>query len=259
MAYVIAFANQKGGVGKTTSVLNTAAALGARGLRVCQIDLDPQASLTRSLRAVDAGAVLVEDLLLSQAAPATQAALVDVQPGVSLLGTSSRLAEAGTAFPMHPAYGEGLGRLLAPIEDGFEVILIDTPPGLNEWSGQALLAADGVVIPVRPNDMDVAGAADAYDFVEGAVRAGNPPVEVLGVLITQTFRQRRRLRETREALTREEMRHFETWIPMQESVGEAMRHVSPTLVREPASRVAHAYREFAEELLAAIRSTQAGA
>lgn len=249
MAYVVTFANQKGGVGKTTSVHNVVAAMAAQGVRVCAIDADPQANLSRSAGVQEADAGLLEDLLLADATPDTVAALRPLSPGAVLVATSGRLATIIPRFQAHPSYGDGLGRLLAPIEDRFDLVVIDTPPGLNQWSGLALLAADGVVIPAQPHDLDVAAAADTWDFVEDQVRLNNPRVEVLGVLITRTHRNRRLFREAREAFAQQEMHTFDNWIPAQESVAASARHATPTVVREPGSRAGEAYCAFAEELL----------
>lgn len=247
MTYVIAFANQKGGVGKTTSVHNLATALAMSGSRVLAIDVDPQANLTRSAGVEPAGRVL-EDLLLADGHPDTATALVELPTGGCLLGTSPRLASIVADSQAHPGYGEGLDRVLAPVRRQFDFVLVDTPPGLNQWSGLALLAADGVVIPAQPHDLDVSAAADTWDFVEGEVRAVNPRVEVLGVLVTRTHGNRRLFREAREAFAEQEMAVFEAWIPAQESVAASARYATPTVWREPDSRAGRAYLQLAAEL-----------
>jgi chromosome partitioning protein len=252
VAYVVTFANQKGGVGKTTTVHNVLATLAARGRRVCAIDADPQANLSRSAGCESVDLVKLEDLLLNRSTPDTAAALVELPTGGFLLPTSAGLATIIPALQQHPDYAAGLGRILEPIEERFDFVLIDTPPGINQWSSLALLAADGVVIPAQPHDLDVNAAADTWDFVEDEVRHVNPDVQVLGVLITRTHRNRRLLREAREAFAQQEMPTFESWIPAQESVASSMRWAEPTVVREPDSRAGRAYESFADELLQVV-------
>lgn len=252
MAYVVTFANQKGGVGKTTSVHNVAAAMAALGQRVCAIDADPQANLSRSAGRESDDLVLLEDLLLAKGDVDTEGALLDLD-GWTLIPTSAGLASIIAEYQAHPEYEAGFGRVIGPVEERFDVVLIDTPPGINQWSSMALMAADGVVVPAQPHDLDVAAAADTWDFVEQQIRPLNPAVEVLGVLITRTHRNRRLLRETRDAFSEQEMPAFDSWIPAQESVAASARFAEPTVSREPGSRAARAYREFAVELLAAIR------
>jgi len=167
MAYVIAFANHKGGVGKTTSVHNLATALAQQGRRVCAVDLDPQANLTRSAGAERADLAYIEELLLASGTPETLTALVQMPGGAWLIATSPRLADIVPAYQAHPAYADGLGRILDPIETRFDYVPLDTPPGINQWSGLALLAADGVVIPAQPHGLGKPGG-QAAGVLDGA-------------------------------------------------------------------------------------------
>lgn len=255
MAYRLTLTNHKGGTGKTTSVHNLAAALAERGLRVCMVDSDPQANLTQAAGAIDRAGPRLEDLLLAPGTedPGTADALVRLSEQLALLPCSGRLATILDQYASHPAYDQGLDRVLAPIEAAFDLIVLDTPPGINQWSGLALLAADGVVIPARASDFDVTMAAQTWDFIEDHVRQSNPRIEVIGVLITQTHRTRLLLKEARRAFLQQEMHVFETWIPHQESVMSAPRYGMATVEREPDSRAGRAYTHLADELLITLR------
>ena len=258
MGQAIAFVNQKGGVTKTTSVANTAAALVERGQRVLAVDADPQANLTESFGAEEARGLKLEDVLATAEADRRAAMVAGVGEGdkstlpggVHLLPCSDELADVAAELPRQAGYELRLREALVPLRDAFDYILIDTPPGLGVLSGMALIAADAVIVPVRPADLDVGGAAKVYDLVETELRELSPQLEVLGVLVAQAQRRWVLRRDTHEAIEAQGMTALPVEIPFSVRVGAAPRYGAPTFVLEPDGRVAQAYRALADHLLA---------
>lgn len=256
MGRVVAFVNHKGGVTKTTSVANTGAALAELGRRVLLVDADPQANLTESFAAEEALGTRLEDLLAvieAEQAPAvlerTGEGEEPLPGGVHLLPCSEQLADVAAELPRQEGYELRLRQVVASLRDRYDDILIDTPPGLGILSGMALLAADAVIVPARPADLDVGGAAKVYDLVEEVVRELNPAFQVLGVLIVQTQRRWILRRETHKAIEAHGMTALPVEVPFSVRVGAAPRYGAPTFVLEPDGRVAHAYRRLAGYLM----------
>jgi chromosome partitioning protein len=170
-AFVIVLANHKGGVTKTTSTANLGACLAEAGRTVLLVDCDPQANLSEVFGwTEDLPGERLEDLLAHPAAvryvppPALQA---DVSPQLQwreqlrIIPCTDTLADVAADLPANA--GEGwetrLREILEPLRERFDFVLLDTPPGLGNLSGMAVLAADGLLIPARPADLDVRGAA----------------------------------------------------------------------------------------------------
>lgn len=253
MSYTIVFANHKGGVTKTTSVANVGTALAELGKRVLLVDSDPQANLTESYHAEELPGLRLEDLLANPAADPSQAIIgageTALAGGVHLIASSDALADVALSLPDQNRFELGLRDLIAQVAHAYDYVVVDTPPGLGVLSGLALLAADGVVVPARPSDLDVNAAAKIYDLVEEDIRPLNPSVQMLGVLITQTQRKWVLRRQTHEALEAHDMAQIPVEIPFSVRVGSAARNGAPTSITEPGGRIAVAYRELAQYLL----------
>ncbi len=257
MGEVIAFVNHKGGVTKTTSVANLGPALVERDRRVLLVDGDPQANLTECFAAEEVPGTRLEDALVSDQGDRGAVALrglgersaVELAGGVDLLPCSEELADAAAELPRQQGYELALRHVIEPLRKGYDFVLIDTPPGLGVLSGMALLAADAVVIPARPADLDVGGAAKVYDLIEESVRELNPGLEVLGVLVAQAQRRWVLRRDTYEAAAAQGMTILPQEIPFSVRVGAAPRYGAPTFVLEPDGRVAQAYRKLAGHLV----------
>lgn len=256
MAEVIAFVNHKGGVTKTTSVANLGPALVERHLRVLLVDADPQANLTECFGAEEGRGSRLEDALVAPARRrgevarrgVTERAGAGVPGGVDILPCSEELADVVAELPRQAGYELALRDALAPLRELYDFILIDTPPGLGVVSGMALLAADSVVIPVRPADLDVGGAAKVYNLIEESVRALNPDLDVLGVLVAQAQRRWVLRRDAHAAIEDQGMQALPVEVPFSVRVGAAPRFAAPTFVLEPDGRVAQAYRKLGEHL-----------
>jgi chromosome partitioning protein len=144
-----------------------------------------------------------------------------------------------------PGFEVRLRQVLEPLRDGFDLVLLDTPPGLGILSGMAVLAADGLLIPALAADLDVRGAGKLYDLVEGEV----PGLRILGVLLAASERRWRVTRDAANRMTADEMRVLPVQVPRAVRVASAPRYRAPTAVLEPESMVSHAYRRLAQHLL----------
>jgi chromosome partitioning protein len=259
-AFVVVLANHKGGVTKTTSTANLGACLAEAGREVLIIDSDPQANLSEAFGwTEDLPGARLEDLLTHPDAATRHTPSPALRPDVasdlpwrerlSIIPCTDALADVAAELP---GRGEGwelaLRDVVAPFRARFDVILIDTPPGLGNLSGMAMLAADGLLIPARPADLDVRGAGKLYDLVESTL----PDLRILGVLIAASEQRWRIARDASEQMDAEQMRVLPIQVPRTIRVASAPRYRAPTVVLEPDSRVSHAYRQLAELLLREI-------
>jgi chromosome partitioning protein len=257
-AFVIVLANHKGGVTKTTSTANLGACLAEAGRRVLIVDGDPQANLSEAFGwSEDLPGERLEDLLVRPEAAERYrpplALLLDVAPGVgwrerlAIVPCTAALADVAADLTAGGEVGweDRLARVLEPLRSRFDVILIDTPPGLGTLSGMALLAADGLLIPARPADLDVRGAGRLYDLVESTL----PDLRILGVLLAAGESRWRVSREASVSMRAEQMRVLRIQVPRAVRVASAPRYRAPTVVLEPDSMVSHAYRQLAAHLL----------
>lgn len=186
-AIIVAVANQKGGVGKTTSTVNLARALIESGKRVLVVDCDPQSSLSivtgvdpQALRRLEEQGKtlyygLVKDTPLSEL-------VIDGSP--SLIPASIRLANAETEIVSPFGVASILKEKLEPLRDRFDVILIDCPPTLSLLTVNALTAADAVVIPCKTDYLSIMGVPLLIDTIENVRRRANPALSVIGIIPT---------------------------------------------------------------------------
>jgi chromosome partitioning protein len=270
MAYVIAFANHKGGATKTTSVANLGAALAMRPLsrRVLLVDCDPQANLS-TLFGCDPEVVGIrlEDLLEPAEwehppAPWTSRMVPDAAPqplpgGVHMVPCTDELEIVVTENLAQPGFTTRLRSYVDALAASYDYILIDTPPGRQALTTAALLAADYVISPIRPADFDVEGAIRLTEMLENEIKHHNKDVKMLGVLLAQTDPRWKLGEHARDALTEAKIEFFEKIIPFAVSVGMAPRYQAPTIVLQPDGRVGSAYRDVAAVLdcaLAAVRA-----
>jgi chromosome partitioning protein len=268
MAHVIALANHKGGASKTTSVANLGAALAGRPLskRVLLIDADPQANLS-TLFGCDPEllGMRLEDALEQPASETPPAAwrtrpVPDGEPqplagGVHLLPCTEDLELVVREHGDRDDFPHRLADLVAHYRPDYDYILIDTPPGRQALATLALLAAEFVIAPVRPADLDVEGAIRLTEMLEDEIARYNPQIKMLGVLVTQAQRTWKLAADTRLALAEANIGKLRREIPFAVRVGHAPRHRAPTIVLEPDGRVGSAYRDVAIDLDHAITAT----
>ncbi|BCI52178.1 cobyrinic acid a,c-diamide synthase [Mycolicibacterium litorale] len=183
MTRVLAVANQKGGVAKTTTVASLGAAMAESGKRVLLVDLDPQGSLTFSLgHDPDKLPVSVHEVLLGEVEP--DAALVETPEGMSLLPANIDLAGAEAMLLMRAGREHALKRALAKVIDSYDVVLIDCPPSLGVLTLNGLTAADEVIVPLQCETLAHRGVGQFLRTVSDVQAITNPDLKLLGALPT---------------------------------------------------------------------------
>jgi chromosome partitioning protein len=249
---VVAVANQKGGVGKTTTAINVATSIARLGRRVLLIDLDPQGNLTSGigLRGQRAPGGTVYEALLSDADAASFVAPTSV-PSMSLIPTDRNLTGAEIEMVTLPEREGRLRRVLDPLRAQFDFIFIDCPPSLGLLTLNALVAADTVLIPLHCEYFALEGLAELVGTMRRVKAALNPVLDLEGVLLTM-YDERTNLGQLVARDVREFFKEkvFNTIIPRNVRLGEAPSHGMPAVLYDGKSRGAAAYSALAREVLA---------
>ena len=250
MGAVYAIANQKGGVGKTTTAVNVASCVASQGNQVLLVDLDQQANATTSLGLDREATPSSYDCLVGSSSVA-EAARPAGPDNLWVVPASRDLAGASVELPrldhMETRLRDGLG----PVRERFALTLLDCPPSLGPVTVNALAAADRVVVPVQAEYLALEGLVQFLETLELVRRELNPALVLTGVVITM-HDERTRLAHDVEAELRTHFPElvFDTVIPRSVRVAEAPSFGLPVAGHAPASRGARAYEELARELAA---------
>jgi chromosome partitioning protein len=245
-ARVYAFANQKGGVGKTTTAINLAACLAEAGERALVIDLDPQANATSGL-GMRANGTSSYDLL--DGAPLSELARPTAFANLSLIPARPDLAGVVVELARHDDGDGYLAQALAGVE-GYEFVLLDCPPSLGPLTVNALAASDRVVVPVQTEYYALEGLAQLMQSIDLIKTRLNPKLTIAGVLLTMAD-GRTRLSAQVEAEVRKHFGDlvFDAVVPRSVRVAEAPSHGLPVTHYDRRSRGAEAYWKVAMELV----------
>ena len=250
MGTVYAIANQKGGVGKTTTAVNVAACIAEAGYTTLLVDVDPQANATVGLGIPRTSTPGLYEVLAGRAD--AQEALVDTAiGGLKILPSGPDLAGANIELPRIDGFEFLLRDCLDPLRERFAYTILDCPPSLGPLTVCALVAADRVIVPVQTEYFALEGLAGLLQTLELVQRELNPRLTVAGMLLTM-HDGRTRLGRDVEREVREHFPQlvFETVIPRNVRVGEAPSHGLPVTHHDPLSAGAEAYFELAKEVAA---------
>ena len=252
MASVVAVANQKGGVGKTTTTHSLGEALAATGTRVLLVDLDPQACLTyaagldpesleSSLHDVFVGRMGAKDILVTAGR-------------CSMLPASIDLAGSEIALATKVGREHALARALAPVRDDFDIVLVDCPPSLGILTINGLTAGDAVVIPLQCETLSHRGVGQLLETIADVRAYTKPDLVVLGAIATMFDGRSRHPRDIAVDVTeRYGIPVLEPAVPRSIRFAEAPASGSSILDFAPTSRGADAYRELARQIFEALR------
>ena len=250
MAKIIAIANQKGGVGKTTTAVNLSAAIAQAGKKVLMADLDPQGNTTSGLGRAVNERNSVYDALMGRAQLKNCIQDTEIKK-LKLVGSDIRLAGAEVELVSVKEREFYLKKLLGTVRDDYDYIFVDCPPSLSLLTLNALAAADSVLVPIQCEYYALEGVTSLMNTINRVKHTFNPHLEIEGILLTMLDgRTNLGLQVVDQVKKHFKKAVFATMIPRNVRLGEAPSHGEPICLYDPRSSGALAYEALAKEVLA---------
>mgnify|MGYP002552545793 CR=1 FL=1 len=249
MAKIVAVANQKGGVGKTTTAVNLSSCVAALGKKVLIVDLDPQGNTTTgygiSKRSVDIGTY---EILIGEAD--ARQAVRKTEFRTDVIGSNPRLAGASLEMIDLPGRESRLRKALASVQKDYDFIFVDCPPSLSLLTLNALTACQRVLIPIQCEYYALEGVSSLMNTISRVKHTFNPSLEIEGVLLTMLDGRTNLSLQVVESVKKHfRDKVFSVAIPRNVRLGEAPSHGVPIHLYDPRSQGAESYRQLAQEII----------
>ena len=249
MGKIIAIANQKGGVGKTTTAVNLSAALAEAGKKVLMTDLDPQGNTTSGLGGRVNERNSIYDAMMGRTSLQDCIQKTEIKK-LRLVGSDIRLAGAEVELVSVNEREFYLKKLLGPVRNDYDFIFVDCPPSLSLLTLNALAAADTVLVPIQCEYYALEGVTSLMNTIQRVKRTFNPHLEIEGILLTMLDgRTNLGLQVVDQVKKHFKKAVFATTIPRNVRLGEAPSHGEPICIYDPRSSGALAYESLAKEVL----------
>ena len=253
MGKIIAIANQKGGVGKTTTAVNLSACLAELGKKTLMVDLDPQGNTTSGLGCRVKEDNSIYDALMGRARIEDCIQKTDVKK-LKLIGSDIRLAGAEVELVGEERREYYLKTILAPIREDYDFIFVDCPPSLSLLTLNAMAAADSVLVPIQCEYYALEGVSSLMNTIGRVRKSMNPRLEIEGILLTMLDgRTNLGLQVVDQVKKHFKKEVFSTTIPRNVRLGEAPSHGEPIHLYDPRSSGALAYQSLAKEVVSRNR------
>jgi len=254
MGKIIVLANQKGGVGKTTCAVNTAAGIAALGKKVLVVDIDPQGNATSGLGINKRSVLRSSYEMLCAGAGAEEATVKNVFKNLDAIPSSQNLAGAEIELAAKEGRESFLKKALSLVRDKYDYIFIDCPPSLGVLTINALCACDSILIPIQCEYYALEGLSQLMNSVRTIKRLYNPNIAIEGVVLTMyDGRLNLTLQVANEIKKYFPNKVYKTAIPRNVRLSEAPSFGKPVIYYDPSSRGAKAYMELCGEIIAKNR------